>query len=275
MLYIKKTFSYLKKSFWLLALIAAVPAVLTAVFFRPLGFIGFIPQYAHFGAHSFTDIAWMIFDRYSFTYVYPIVLTFIALVLSFSLSLSVIEKHFKVGRLLLKAPVKDVNNSLFPVLKTLTVITVFYLAWNFMLAGIITLAHFIFSGPGVPTKLNLIIANVLVLGLFVLFVFFSTPSVLWAPLMLLFGYSFVDAFVASTKLTGKATGRLFFGVLFPFVVIILLQYVLSFFFVPLIIMKVISGFYILFLIVYLMAYMMVAAFDLTDMERRDIKKSYV
>lgn len=275
MLYIKKTFSYLKKSFWILALIAAIPAVVMSLFFRPLSFITFIPQYSSTVINSFTDVAWLIFDKYSITHVYPLVIVFILLVLGCSLMLSIIEKHFRVGKLMLKAPIKDVNNSLFPVLKTLAVIVVIYLLWNFILAGITTLLHFIMSGRGVATKLNVAVITAIILGLFLVLLFFCMPALLWAPLMLIFGYSFVDAFIASAKLSGKTPMRLFTGCAFPFLLIIILQYILSFFPIPLFVMIIAAAIYFIFLISYIMAYMMVAAFDLTDMERRDVKKSYV
>ena len=124
MTYVSKTFSYLVKSLRLLVPIALLPALLLGMFSKPMSFITFIPSYGATDVKSFGDIAWLIFDKYSFTHIYPVILIFVALTLSCALSLSVIEKHFRIGKLMLKAPVQDVNSSLFPTLKTLAVMEV-------------------------------------------------------------------------------------------------------------------------------------------------------
>lgn len=275
MLYIKKTFSYLKKSFWLLALLALPAAALMGLFLRPLSFITFIPQYVRLGADSFADIAWFIFAKFAVTNVYPLILIFILLTLTCALSLSIVEKHFRVGKLMLKAPLQDINSSLFPTLKTLGVMTAVYLIWDFLMTGIITLLHFVISGAGRPNKLNVILLCIAVTALFILLIFLSLPSLLWAPLMLIFGYSFVDAFIASTRLSGKATGKLFIGLLFPFAAVILIQYAVSFIPLPQFVFSIIAAALYVLLITYLIPFMMIAAFELTGLERRDVKKSFV
>lgn len=274
MTYVAKTFSYMKKSFWLLALIALVPAVLFGLFVRPLGFITFVPDYATTTVTSYADIAWLIFDRYAITYVYPIIIIFITTVVSVSLALSVIEKHFRTGRLMLKAPLQDINSSLFPTLKTLAVVTGIYLLWKFILSGLVTLMHFLISGSGTPNSVTVIVVSVLIAAVFLVTVFFGVPTLLWAPLMLTFGYSFVDALIEASRMSGKANWKLFAAFIFPLVIIILLQCILELLPIPIVAMKAIAAVFYLFLIMYLSALMMVAVFDLTELERRDIKKTY-
>lgn len=275
MTYVSKTFSYIVKSLRLLLPIALLPAVLLGVFSKPMSFITFIPSYGATEVKSFGDIAWLIFDRHSFTFIYPIIIIFVALTLSCALSLSVIEKHFRIGKLMLKAPVQDVNSSLFPALKTLAVMAGIYLVWKFILTGIVTLLHFIISGQGVPSAVNIAVVATIIAAIFLFSLYLCLPSVLWAPLMLTFGYSFVDAFIEAPKLTGKAVFKLFIALVFPFAVVILFQYVIEFLPLHIIAVKVLAVAEYMFLIVYIVSFMMIATFDLTGLERRDIKKRYV
>ena len=274
MTYVAKTFSYMKKSFWLLAPIALAPAVLFCLFVRPLGFITFVPDYATTAVTSYADIAWLIFDRYAVTHVYPIVIIFITTVMSVSLALSVIEKHFRTGRLMFKAPLQDINSSLFPTLKTLAVVTGMYLLWKFILSGLVTLMHFLIGGFGMPNSVTIAVVSVLISAIFLVTVFFGVPILLWAPLMLTFGYSFLDAFIEASRMSGKANWKLFAAFVFPFVIIILLWSILELLPMPVVAMKAIAAVLYLFLIMYISALMMVAVFDLTGLERRDIKKTY-
>lgn len=275
MTYVAKTFSYLVKSLRLSVPIALLPALFLGIFLKPLSFITFLPNYGATFVTSFGDIAWLIFAKYSLTYVYPIILIFVSLTLCCALLMSVVEKHFRIGKLMLKAPVQDVNSSLFPVLKTLAVMTGGYLLWKFLLTGITTLLHFIMSGQGTPTALNIVILAVIIAALFLFLLFIILPSILWAPLMLTFGYSFVDACIEAPKLTGKAVFKLFIALVFPFAVVILLQYVVEFLPLHIVAVKAIAVVEYLFLIIYIVSFMMVAAFDLTGLERRDEKKKYV
>ena len=274
MTYIAKTFSYIKKSFWMLLLIASVPAVLLGLFVRPLGFITFIPDFAVSEINSYADIAWLIFDRHATMYVYPMILIFATLTVCMALALSVIEKHFRTGRLMLKAPLRDLNSSLFPMLKTLALMFAAYMLFKFIVSGLVTLLHFLLSGAGVPNTLTVIIVSVVIAVAFFIIIYFSAPVMFWAPLMLTFGYSFVDALIEAARMTGKAAWRLFAALAFPFVTVALLQCVFELLPLHIVAMKAIAAVLYLFLIIYICALMPVATFDLSELERRDIKKPY-
>ena len=274
MIYVSKTFSYMRKSFWLLALISLVPALLLGLFVRPMGFISFVPDYASTTVTSYADIAWLIFDRYATVYVYPIVLIFVTLVICMSLALSVIEKHFRTGRLMFKAPLQDINSSLFPTLKMLSVITAAYLLYKFILSGLVTLLHFLISGSGAPNTVTIVIVAVVVVALFFLMMFFAVPVLLWTPLMLTFGYSFADAFIAASRMASKAFWKLFLALVLPFVAVILVQCVLELLPLHIAALKAVAAVMYLFVIMYMSALMMVAMFDLTELERRDVKDKY-
>ena len=274
MSYIAKTFSYIKKSFWVLLLIAVVPAVLLGLFVRPLGFVTFIPDFAVSAINSYADIAWLIFDRHATVYVYPLLLIFVTLTVCMALALSVIEKHFRTGKLMLKAPLRDLNSSLFPMLKTLAFIIAVYMLFKFILSGLVTLLHFLLSGAGHPNTLTVILVSISIIIAFVISIYFSVPIMFWAPLMLTFGYSFVDALIEAARMSSKAVWRLFTALIFPLVTVALLQCVFELLPLPIIAMKAIAAVMYLFLIMYISALMPVATFDLSELERRDEKKPY-
>ena len=126
-----------------------------------------------------------------------------------------------------------------------------------------------------PNWWDIVILSLVITALFLLLMYFGMPAVFWAPLMLTFGYSFVDAFIESMSLARKAGFKLYIALMLPFVVVIMLQCVVSFLPLPIIALKAISVLLYLFLIVYLVSFMMNAAFDLTGLERRDIKKKLI
>lgn len=274
MKYMSKTIEYIKKSFWILFPIALFPAALLGIFSRPFAFITFLPEYAATKVNGYADVAGLIFKLPAITAVYPVFLIFVAVTITTALSLSVIEKHFRTGKLMLKAPVHDVNSSFFPALKAVAVISAIYLFIKFLFSGLITLFHFIFSGTGTPTPLNVVVTAVVISGLFLLLVYIAVPAVLWAPLMLTFGYSFVDSVIASATYASKATFQLYTALALPCTAITLLQCVIELLPLPPAARMAAGAVLYLFIIVYAVSLMMVAAFELTGLERRDIKRKY-
>lgn len=272
--YIGKTFAYLKKAFPLLAAIMIVPAVIMAFFMRPISFITFLPEYFRTDVRSFLDVLWLIFDRYTLTYVYPIFIMFVLLVVAFSIGLSIIEKHFRVGRLMLKAPMNAVNNSIFPVAENFFILFLVYLASNFLFVCIVTLSHFLISGAGRVVPLDFIVTAFLALILFFLLMRLVQSAFLWAPVMLVFGYTFLDAVITASSLSAKAPFKLYRGIVFPFVCVMAVQSLVVFLRSPPWVNITVAAVCYLFLCVYTAAVVMIVVFDLSGMERRDLKKLY-
>ena len=88
--------------------------------------------------------------------------------------------------------------------------------------------------------------------------------------MVIYGFSLRDAATYSLRLIDRKAGGIWAGVLLPFLVVALLQS-----FVSLIgigwIRTVAAIVLYLFLLLYMLVYIMVSFFDLTDTERRDEK----
>ncbi len=269
-----KTLSYLKKGLPALAVVFLVPAVIMAVLVKPFNIVSFFPLYAAADIGTFADVVWLVFDKYALTHVYPYILVFAVCTLGFSVAVSIIENHFRVGRLTFSRPFKNVNSCFFPVLKAFGVIFLIYLLCNFLFACIVTLVHLLISGPGPVNAADYIVTAVVTVGLFMLMLQLIKSVFLWAPMMTVFGYNFADAVIESSSAVSKSSWSFYFGLLFPFATIILLEVIIGVFKLPMWSLYIVNAIFYDLLFSYLSAYIMVSAFELTGMERRDVRKIY-
>lgn len=258
----------------MLAPVCLPAAIALGIFTKPMTSLSYLVEYSQTYVRSFKDIFWLFFNRYATAHVYPLAIIFIALILCASLSLSVIEKHFRVGKLMLKAPLRQINNYFLPVLFTFLILSLILIIYGLVQSGLLTLLHMLVSGKGEPSVLTLILATLLSLTLFVLSVAAAFSTLYWTPMMVIYGFSFRDAAASSLRLIDRNTGKVFFGVLFPFLVVAVLQTVFSFI-NNIYVSKALAVVLYLFLIVYLVCYIMVSMFDLSGMERRDRDKSAI
>lgn len=258
------------RAFGILSLACLPAAVMLGVFTKPMASLSYCVPYSETYVRGFREIFWLIFNRYATRYVYPLPLIFLALVFSVSLAMSVIEKHFRVGKLMLKAPLKQVNNYFLPVLISLAILALILLLYGLIQTGALTLLHFLISGRGYPNVLNLALAAALSLGLFVLAMFVALSAMYWTPHMVIYGFSFRDAAAASSRLIDGKSGGLLCGLLVPYLIVAVLQSVISFIGLVYVRMALAVVLY-LFLILYVVVYIMISLFDLSGMERRDIK----
>ncbi len=274
MKFIRDTFAYLKKSFWLLALICLAPAVTLGFFVKPLASITFVPAYSQTFVRGFRDVFSLVFDIGCLKNIYPPILIFCTLLISLCLSLSVIEKHFRVGKLILKKPFSEINNTFFPVLMVLLLLTAIMILYSFLLISLVSLSHYAICGAGKPNAGAVVAAVVISVVLFVLCFCFASPIIFMIPLSVIYGYSFSDAITAAFELAGKKPVSVVGGAIFPFAIVLAIEYILSFFTIIRAASIIVSTLMYLFIIVYLSAYVMVVMFSLSDLERRDKKEYY-
>ena len=183
------------------------------------------------------------------------------------------EKHFRSGKLMLKEPLKQINNYMLPVLVTFILLSLILALYGALQTGMVTLLHFIISGRGYPSALNLVIAGILSLALFVLSMWAACSSMYWTPMMVIYGYSFRDAAAASYRLLDGKIFRTMCGLLVPFLIVAVLQTVFSFI-NNVYVSAALAVFLYLFLIVYVVSYVMISMFALSGMERRDVKTKF-
>ncbi len=223
---------------------------------------------------GFGDVFGLIFHVGFLKRVYPAVIIFVTLLISLCLSLSVIEKHFRVGKLTLRKPFSEINNSFFPVLKVLLCLTAVMIIYSLLVISFVSLAQYVICGFGKPSTAAVIVAAVISVALFVLSFCFSAPLMLMMPLSVIYGYSFSDAVASAFELVGKKPIPAVFGGIFPFLIVLIVEYILSFFPIIRAVRIIISTLMYLFVTVYLSAYVMIIMFSLSGLERRDKKEFY-
>ncbi|MCI8413915.1 MAG: hypothetical protein HFE47_07500 [Clostridia bacterium] len=270
MAYVGKTFQYMGRAFWALALVCLPAAIVLGIFTVPMASLSYFVSYASSDIGGFTDMFWLFFSKAALRHVYPLVLILLALIFSVSLALSVIEKHFRVGKLMLLSPLKQINNYILPLLATFSILTLILCLYGMVQTGVLTLLHFLVGGKGAPGVLNLVLAAVISTGLFVLSVFAACSTMYWTPMMVIYGFSFRDAAASSLRLIDRKTGGILLGLLTPFLIVAVLANVVAF--IPNAVVCIVLGVFLyLFLIMYIVTYIMVSMFDLMGMERRDAK----
>lgn len=272
--YARETFKYLKKTWWLLGLVCLPAAVALGFFIRPVASLSFLPFYAMTDVKSFSDIMGLVLEPVALKWIWPPFVIYAALFLTFCVTLPLIEKHFRVGRIAFKKPLSLINNYFLPVLKITLIygaVLVFYFA---LLVSLTALQHYLITGAGYPKIASVVVASVLAVGMFILLCWLSSPFMFMIPLMQIYGYSFGDAFTSSVSYYGNKPFKVTFGFAFIFFIVAAMRIVFSALatFIPPWAEILISCALHLFLLVYFCAYCMVTTFSLTGMERKDLRK---
>ena len=276
MKYLVKTFQYLKRSAWLLVLIALVPAFVMAVFFKPIGIISFFPEYCIHDVRSFADIFWMLASREGRPIIWPFFVVAALLFVFYALILAVIEKHLKTGALNGKNLLISLNNNFIPALFSLIFIALVLIVAVVLQASLLTLLHSIVSGAGRATVLDCFYAAVVALLIFAGVMVAVLPMMYWGPVMQIFGYKFNDSVVETAHLIGKKLFNLILGLALPLLAAGILSLALNT--IPIKgAGKVIANLLIdtvihIFVLIYTASYVMVSVFDITGLERRDSKR---
>lgn len=262
------------KSIWILSLVNILTATVLGFFTKPMISLAYFPGYKDMNVNSFLDIFLMMFNDKALTKVFPLIIIFVMLFFSCCISLSIIEKHFRVGKLMLKTPFKQINNYFLPVLLCLVILSLIIFVYGLLQSGMISLLHLIFSGSDVPSVINVIIAPVISLGLFVLVMFFGCSAMYWAPLMMIYGYSFRDACAEALRMFSNHKLQVLWGIIFPFVAVAIVESVFLMFKPMFAICVAVNSLLYLFLIIYVVCFTMVSLFDITGLTRRDLRKYY-
>jgi hypothetical protein len=273
--YLKETFYYLKKSWWVLALIFLPAAVALGFFIRPMASLSFLPVYAEGHIYGFTDVMLTVLNPYMIKTVWPIFLIFVLLFFTFCLGMPFIEKHFRSGKMTGSKPFSLANNYFIPTLKVSLIIGAIIVLYFTLHIALISMLDFILSGSGGVTSIAaVIVSSVFSLGFFTLMCWLLTPFVFMIPLMQMYGYSFGDAFRSSVSYCGEKPFKATMGFWLVFIIVAALRMVASAFerFIPSYALIIISSVLHLFLLVYFCAYTMVTTFSASGMERKDIIK---
>lgn len=265
--FIGETFAYLKKSFWLLAAIVAVPSVAACFLSTPYWEVSFVAAIDDPLMRVSETFAVIFGD--SWQYLWPVIVVSALQIFASAFAMSAVDRHFRTGRLSLRSPWRLVNNSVFPMFLGVLIMCVVSVVLRFVLFGLVTLVQAIAGASGMNAGATLTVISAIAVGLFVVHVLAITPMLYLTPIMFIYGYKFRDAAGMSFKLiSGK---KVFVGLLLPLLLCAGLQLLVGFIGVHRSIAIVCN--FVIFLVtnVYVIAYVAVTFYNISDLERRDVK----
>ncbi len=279
MKYVKETVSYMLSNFWrflLLFTMALVPAAIVAFFMEPQGFGLIISVDKIRAINDFTDIFFLVFSRKLITkhlYVLPIAIILISLSMSYTVGM--VDRHFRTGRLSLRNPLSLMNNCFLSILATMLILVCIYLIFKFLLVCVVSLLTLVLGSFKVGEIIIVVLSCIISIVGFCFLLIFVRPIMFTSPNMLVYGYSFKDAFGATLKMGKQADKfQLNVALILPFIVYILIGAVMTIFTINFWIEAVVHTIIIALLMNYITTYIMSAMFDLSGIERRDRKKYY-
>ena len=269
MKYVKLSFGYIFKNFLYIFLLAIVPTAYFGGLLSPFKTFEFMTNYSKITVRSFGDIFYSLIDFK----ILPIILVVLGIaVLSVFVSLAIgqMENHMRSGKLNYKSMFQYLNNNILVVIVNLSIILLIWFVLQFLLSGLIILLHIICSGIGnQPTVLNIVLAVILCVIKFIIFMFITSIMFLTIPNMLISGYPTKQAIANSIKLMNKNTFSYLLAMLVPFVVIIPLACLLK---GNLAYITNILG--VLLLFIYYTSLCMTSYFELSNINRYDNRKYY-
>lgn len=262
------TFSYLKKHFLLPTLAMLVPAVAACFLYTPYWEISFVSGF-DFAPYRPAGETFLILFSDSWQYVWPVLIVSALQVFGAAIIMSALDRHFRTGSLSLKSPVRLINISVFPIAIGVVVMSVTAIILRFLLFGLVSLVQVILGAMSAAPGAALALIAAIAIGLFILHTLIIIPMLIWAPIMFIYGYKFRDAAALSFKLiSGK---KLFWGLFLPMLICAGLQLLIGFLQVHAAIACAVSFVVFLFTNVYVTVFTMIAFYDISDLDRRDVE----
>ena len=285
---LEETWKYLKKSFWVLAFVAVVPALIISFFAKPFSSITFLPLlFVGQTDYHFSEIFMMMLTPISNASFFGGFVGNVLFLLLFWIScvwgVCIVEKHLKTGELLPIINMHQFFSYVLPILLALAMWAGLYLVAAVAQSGFISFIHFI-CGVTPPSVIDCILSTLI--SIFVLGgVMYCSIHLMFMPLiMVYYGYGWKESLVESLRLTSKNYKDVIVGFLLPMVILIGVDFILSLVTALLIrfanlseparywLDYIVSVATHIMVIVYLIAYDVVAFYKLSGFERRDIKR---
>ena len=272
MKYVKATLKYILGHFPRIMVIAVLPALVFALFLYPDGFGIVVGIEEIKNVQSFADEFFLSFNKkVIIERPYFILIEIILLIASVSYTMGIVEKHFKTGKLSLRAPFTAINNCILPIALILGMVVLAYFVYRLLLFCVLTLLIKIF-GVTLGAWVSVIIWIIGFVG-FIMLVVLLKPVMLTATTMLVYGYLFKDALGVAIKMSENAHRfETDFALVLPFMIKMFLGTLLAVLNVPFIACVIINTVAISFLLQYVIVYLMITMYDLAGLERRDMLK---
>ncbi|MCM1368318.1 MAG: hypothetical protein NC184_05890 [Roseburia sp.] len=268
MKYLGQTFSYLKKNFWLPVAVMSVPAIVACFLSTPFWEVSFVSAFDYKPYVSVSRTFRIIFGD-SWQYLWPVIVISVFQIIGAALIMSAVDRHFRTGKLSLRDPVRLVNYSIFPMFVGIMVMNAVSVVLRFVLFGFVTFTQWLFGVIGLPSGAALAAISVIALALFVVHLLIITPMLFWSQIMVVYGYRFRDAAAQSYKLiSGKGC---FKGLVAPMLLCAGIQLLVGFLDMHAAVGYVFNFLLFLFTNVYITVYATLTFYNLSGLDRRDVK----
>ncbi len=266
--YLKEVCKYYFKNLGWILFFAIIPVLFFGLILPPFRYFEFLFKYPTIEMHTFGD-----FWKATFTPGWWSILLFFAgfviLVVTISLLLGVIEKHFKTGKVTLSNDF-SLNSNLLSVARVMILFVIAYFVINFLSMLLVFVVHCIFSAEGMAMWFNITFACAMAVVTTIFLARFATIASLTCIEMVLNGSPFMtslsDAFSAVSRAGSKL--RVFELVIFATICALVLLFTI----LGLPWLGEILGLVILIPFECIMG--MVVFFDLNDLTRFDKKRLY-
>ena len=275
MKYVKATLRYFFAHFPKLMAIAIIPAVVVAFFMEPQGF-GLVLTVSQLEAvQSFSDVFFLVFSRNLITrWPYMIFVSLLLILLCISYTMGVVEKHFRVGKFSLRQPFSNINNCFASAFKVFALLVVIYIVYKFLLVCVLTLLTYVLDNFYVADVAIAVVMAIASLAGFLFLLVLVRPIIFAAATMLVYGYYFKDALSAAIKIAEKDRLELNIALIFPFAVYFTVSSLLVILNAPWIVLCLVHTLLIAILVQYVTVYVLIAMFELSGIERRDVRRYY-
>jgi hypothetical protein len=256
--------------------VAIVPAIIIAFFMQPKGFGILFTVEDLSRVEYFSDIFFLAFNKNLFLqYPYMIVVGLGVILTCVCYTMGMLERHFKTGKLSLRRPFSMMNNAFIPALIVLSLLFAVYMVFKLLIVCVLTLHVLIFSSLNMSYFAMTIIIGIIGIVGFVFALKICCPIMLSGATMLIYGYTFKDAIGVTVKMGEKQSVKeINLALLLPFVIYMLIRALGVALGINEIIAEIILSVVTAFLLQYVITLMFVVFFDLTGIERRDLKKYY-
>ena len=263
-----QTFSYLKKIWWMPLVVMIIPSVVACLLSTPYWEVAFVAAFDYQPYLSASQTFHLMFGD-SWQYLWPVVVVAVLQVCGTALIMSAVSRHFRTGKMSLRSLWSMINNSIFPIAVGVAIMSAMSIIWRFLLFGLVTLVQVIAQAASFPTGAALAIIAAVAVAMFVLHVIIITPMLFWAPIMFLYGYRFRDAAAMSFKII--AGRKLFIDLILPMLFCVGIQLLIGFLHLHVVIACVVGCITFLFTNIYASVFTMVTFYNISELERRDIK----
>lgn len=208
--------------------------------------------------YGYFDNGWILITKFALS------LIFVALIMG------LMERHLRSGRFGFKHPIRRINDSLLALLPVFIAGLVIQILSSLISSGVVTLAHYIFSGFGsTPTILSWTISIITVVALQLVVVDIYSMCLLIPPTYMIIGYPYLSSASYATKIRHGESFKIFFACLWPYLVVFVIGLIgrmVSIFDIPVNILCYV------FLYLYFCSLSMTVYYELSGTERMDYRR---